>query len=351
MAVYIINIILIVVWGILFTHKGKQGRKLICILCCIQWILISGLRAYSVGADTLTYKNAFLNVYYRSWGEIWDSIVNYIHGIDGIKDPGYPLFEKICQIFIGKNYTVFLLIIACMFTIPMSKWIYKYSNDPCISFLIFSSLFFSFFAITGHRQTIATSLVVFGGYACIKKSRWFPYILLHFIAFFIHKSSIVFLFFYVFKFVKINKPYWIISASFIVLSWIFRNQIMSVLGTFMGYDGYIEQYEGAGAYTFSLLLTLVYVAVIVLFHGFSKNEDIRMAVHGLTLAMLFTPLTFINPSAMRVVQYFSLFIMVLIPEIIRYFKGKERICVQCLCGAILIIHVLSGNFEYSFVFI
>lgn len=118
-------------------------------------------------------------------------VSDYIGGAD-IKDPGYAAVVKAFQTF-STNYQAYLVFIALLFMIPMAIWIYRNSSMPCLSFIIFSTLFYSFYAVTGIRQTIATSLVVFIGYEFIKKKKPIPFLLLMFIAFFIHKSCICFL--------------------------------------------------------------------------------------------------------------------------------------------------------------
>ena len=75
------------------------------------------------------------------------------------KDPGYLAFQKIVQIFTSE-YQVFLFVIAIIFFSALGNFIYKNTtrlNDAIIAFFIYSVLFYSFFSITGHRQTIATA--------------------------------------------------------------------------------------------------------------------------------------------------------------------------------------------------
>ncbi len=349
--VYLGNIALMLFWNIVIPETAKNKRKKLCMLYCLQWVLLSGLRAYTVGADTYSYKiNSFDVIYVTSWDRIFDTFFEYLHGIAGIKDPGYLIFEKICQLFIGESYTLFLLIIACVFTIPMAVWIYKYSDNVCLSFVIYSALFYSFFAITGHRQTIATALVVFGGYACMKKDKFFPLLLLHFVAFFIHKSSICFLLLYFAKYVRINKLYWSVSIGAIALSFIFRRQFMAFLGELLGYESYVDWNGTVGAYTFTLLLTLLYLATMLLYRKLPQNVDTDYAVVALTLAMVFVSFTYVNPSAMRVVQYFSLFIMILVPKFLQLLDARSRFLTLCVCYAVLILPLVSKMPEYAFVF-
>ena len=232
----------------------------------------------------------------------------------------------------------------------MTVWIYKYSDNVCLSFMIYSALFYSFFAITGHRQTIASALVIFGGYECMKKNKIIPLLLLHVIAFFIHKSSICFIILYFVRFIKIDWLYWVVSIVGTVLCFIFRYRIMSFLGRIMRYESYTDQFEGAGAYTFTLCLSLIVLATVLLYNRMRIGVDVKYAISATSLALFFTPLTFIDPSAMRVVQYFSVFIMILIPKIIQCFKEKDRAIINLVCYVFLFAYIVFKTDDYSFVF-
>ncbi len=349
--VYLINIGLILLWNIIIPETAKHKKRNLCILYCLQWVLLSGLRAYTVGADTYSYKvNHFDGTFVTPWETLFRNFSEYVHGVEGIKDPGYPIFEKICQFFVGENYTMFLLIIACVFTIPMTVWIYRYSDNVCLSFMIYSTLFYSFFAITGHRQTIATALVVFLGYECMKKNKLVPLLLLNIIAFFIHKSSVCFLILYFARYIRINKLYWTLSTTGIVLSFVFRRQFMTFIGAFLGYEDYANWNEAAGAYTFMAILAIIYIATMIFYKKLPKNVDTDYAVVALTFAMIFVSFTFVNPAAMRVVQYFSVFIMILIPRFFQLFDTRSRFLAVCACHAVLILSLILKMPEYAFVF-
>ena len=348
--IYLINAFLILFWNLVISERYKNKKLILCYLYAFQWIIISGFRSYSVGADTIAYKISFDRTFNTSWATVFDTFIKFCRGAEGIKDPGYMFFEKACQILTGKNYTLYLLIIAIIFTVPMTIWIYKYSDNVCLSFMIYSALFYSFFAITGHRQTIASALVIFGGYECMKKNKIVPLLLLHIVAFFIHKSSLCFIILYFARFIKINKLYLAITSICILLSFIFRNQLMSLLSSIMGYEQYSEQFEGAGAYTFTAFLSMIYIATIILYKQIAIDEDVKFEIVAVSLALFFTPLTFIDPSAMRVVQYFSIFILLLLPKLLNAFDSQSKSIINVCCYLILLFFIARSGGSYSFVF-
>lgn len=350
MTAYIINIVLLMLFAgvLLLQFPTKRNKKFFCAIASIQWIILSGVRHYSVGTDTLAYRMSFDDAAYTTWSLIIERLLALLTLDLSFKDPGYYFFEKIFQIF-SNDYQLFLIAIALIFTVPLGIWIYKNSSEPLLSFLIYSCLFASFFAITGHRQTIATALVVLMGYQFIKDRKFISFLMLVAIAVTIHKSAICFLPFYFIANKKITKPYIAIVGILITVLFVLRNQVMFLLGTIMGYEQYIEQYEGAGTWTFTALLIMVALVSIIKFRMMEiHNPNTTHYVNAIFCALAFTPLTFIDPSAMRVVQYYSLFLMLLIPEIIRSFNSKERVLIYYFASALLIALFAKNNPQYLF---
>lgn len=345
---YLINIILMIIYGfiILENKKIKNPKKIFVILASVQWIILSGLRHISIGADTMGYKVNFLNIANTDWSLLLKDFVDIIFlGAEG-KDPGYSLFVKITQLF-TVNYQVYLIIIALIFFIPLGYFIYKHSKEPLISYLIFSTLFYSFFAITGHRQTISTALVVFIGYEFILKRRFLSFLILVTIAFTIHKSSLIFIPFYFLYNFKIKRFHLIVGLISFAVLMIFRAQYMIFLGDISGYEYSI--YDGAGTFNFTLLFVSVYIVVILkLPIILANNKKSNHFINSLLIALLLLPLTWVNPSTMRSVQYFSIFLLLIIPGIVLSFNNTDRPIVYTVAVVTLLILFLMNLPEYYF---
>lgn len=301
---------------------GPQKRKRICVLGTITWVLLSGLRHISIGADTPAYKYIFNSVKKLSWSNAFEDLYDkYIGGMD-IKDPGYPIFEKLFQVFSG-DYQIFLVFIAVLFFISLGIFIYKLSKNPYLSYILFSTLFYGFFAITGHRQTIATAIVVLLGTFLIKKKKFIPFFLITLVMSSIHLSCLCFIPFYFISKIKINKftlsAYWIA----IVTSFFLRYELLELLQSIIGYDQY-QDFEGARAGTFLYLLIAFGLVVTLFYEKIIENDTgiLRMSINALMLACFFSPLLLINQSTMRLIQYFSLFMLILLPEFAKIFKKR-----------------------------
>ncbi len=348
MNIYVINIFITFVWGLLLLvfKPTDRKKKTFIFLAALQWILISGLRHVSVGDDTMTYKDSYNRAINYSWRSVVPKMFVKVYVEGEGKDPGYIVFEKTTQFF-TKNYQWFLIIVAVLFFVCLAFWLYKNSKLPCFSFILFSALFYSFFAITGIRQTIATALVVLIGTELIKKRKFIPFLLICLIAFTIHKSSIVFLLFYFISQKEITVKYSVAMLLSFPILYIFRNQYVEALRFISGYE--YDALENTGAYGFTFFYLAVTVASLFFIKYIKRNTPYyKIYYNALFMGLIFLPAVFVNPALMRVVQYFSIYLMLLIPEMICAIEKKYRSVVYAAVVGMLMLVTNVYNQEYLF---
>lgn len=333
-------------------HRRKQYVIFVCILLILQ----SGLRDVSVGADTLAYKISFESIKTTSWEQIWQNFYNvYVLG-EG-KDAGYPLLEKIFYT-ICPEYRIYLFSIAIFFFWSLGLFIYQNTiriSDVLISVCLYQVLFYGFFSVTGIRQTIATISTLLG-YKYIQERRFFPFIILIVIAAFIHKSVLIFLPFYFLARFKHSR--WLLIGSTLAVPFIFplARRFATILATLSASDtymGYAESdYETSGARVFFIFMFLIALVTILKSKSIIHNKNINTApiINGFSLALIFTPLTWVDPSLMRVVQYYSIFSLLLLPIIINAYSSNTNnkkliITISILCFCLILI---KRNTYYAF---
>lgn len=359
--VYYINIFLEIILAMILLYGGLDSsqlltqevmslerRKWYCILSGGLWILISGLRGLGVGADTAAYYYSYLNVKNMSFNELFQNVFVKIVSNTGNKDPGYDFFVKLTQI-ISEDYQVFLMIIALVFMIPFIIWVWRESMNPLISFVLYSSLFYAFFAITGIRQTIATALVVLIGDRLIKERKLIPFLMVAFVASLIHMSSLVFVPFYFLSRLKIQKKTVALAGLACAASFVFKSQLKNIFISISGYEDYAATYTGAGTATFTFLLLILFALSIIAYRRDEYIEENQRFYVALYLAMFFVPLTWLNPSAMRIVQYFSIYLVLLIPEMIEaIFSEESKTIATGLVVCLLVVLLFRSNPTYAF---
>lgn len=354
----IVLLLVIVIGGLLLiNHKidYNSDKIRIAYVIVVSFILIlqSGLRNWAVGPDTYAYYMWFEDIKYEEWDFLFGKfLMFYQKGIG--KDPGYEITVKFFQIFSG-DYQVYLFLIAILWFSSLGFFLIKFTTNfkqLIPAYIFYLVMFFSFYSITGIRQTIAMSLCVFSLY-WIDKRKFLPVFLLILLASTLHKSSLIFILAYFIYPLKHTKLIYI--ASFLVFPIIFslKNVIFNFLISSSGYELY-DEFEGAGTYVFSSLLMLLGFFVLLQNKDLLKiNEKTQGILNIFAMAIILTPLTFVNPNAMRIVMYFSFFIVIIIPYLIESYnyKGLQvRKIVSLLVYILLIILFIRTNssFEYKF---
>lgn len=356
MLVYLVVIVYIIVAPQFFVElAGNEdvGKKWYIISVCTLFILMTGLRSLEVGADTINYRDLYMAVSNMSWSDVFSNFVEYLNSTggmlqnNGLRDPAYSCFVKLTQV-ICCDYRFYMFVMGLVVNIPLGKWVYENSKKPYITFLVYFVLNYSLFGTTGYRQAIAYTLVTFIGYKFIKERRLLPFMALVAVAFFFHKSVLIVLLFYFFAEKKITPFYMIYSILGIVFIFVFRVQFSQFWKDLSGYGEMYGQYEGAGTWTFTLMLILVLIVSLRLNNLIVKYD--KQGIHytnAIILATVFVPLTFVNPSAMRIVEYFSIYLVLLIPDMINAFEEKDRQLVSALIIALLVLlYIKSGQVYY-----
>ena len=214
-----------------------------------------------------------------------------------------------------------------------------------IAFVIYSVLFYSFYSITGIRQTLATVFTLYS-YEFVKKKKIIPFLLLVLIASTLHKSALIFIPFY---FVcRIKKEKYIFTSVLLLFPvfFVFKDAMGKYLSVLSGYTDY-NQLEGAGTYTFTALFVFISLMAMIRRKYIIKNNiNAKNYYNGFAIALVFLPLSYINPNALRIIMYFSIFMLLLIPEIIYSLKeisNKMRIDVSVITIILLVSLFIKSN--------
>ena len=342
MTIYIYNIIVVILSGILLLHmyKSKLTKKIYFSTLTIQMTLIAGLRSYNVGWDTRSY------VWFFSRAVNYD--LRFILTNDVELEKGYVLLEYFTS-KISTNPTVLFTIIALFYSISVGRFIYKNSKNPILSYVIFISMGFYTFSMTALRQTIAIGIILFS-FEFIKKRKFIPFLLLVLLASTFHYSALVFLPFYFIGYKKFTRPYVLLTLSTIPLVFVFRDQLFSILNQISGY-GYSDL-EKEGPTTLFMLLILVFIGGIIQRKSIlNKEKDNTLYFNSTYMSIILATMAFIHPATLRVGYYYMLFLVLFIPEIIHSLSDKriKAFAYIAVILALLFLYIRNLNPSSPFV--
>ena len=147
MTIYIVQVVLILLMGVLLKPSvDLKGRKWFLLLSFVLLASISGIRGYSVGADTKVYVNLYENI---------DSI----RLMDGRFETGFIIYLNVLHRIMSNPR--FLLLVSSMISIgTVTLFTYYYSKEPTISILLYVLLGQYFSQMNTMRQALALSITL-----------------------------------------------------------------------------------------------------------------------------------------------------------------------------------------------
>lgn len=320
------------------------------------WVLVlqSALRHFGIGIDTFSYYRDFEYTRdFRTWDIVWQNFYDvYVLG-EG-KDAGYWLLMKAFST-VCPSFRVYLFCVAICFFVPFYRLVEKKLTSLrqlYLSFCVYQVMFYSFFSITGIRQTIAT-IATFYCVKFIEERKLWKFVAVLVVASFIHKSVFLFLPFYFI--LKYSNSRVVLLGSLCSLPFIFG--VARKLATFMvdisgaeTYRMYAEsEMETSGAANF--LIFIVTAAVMTLIAKYRNPDKISdLLACAMALAVFFTPMMWVDTSLMRVIQYYSIFTVIAIPLSVDYIS-KNLVVRKLLYIAMFIIFlftIIRHNYDYAF---
>lgn len=303
--------------------RGALSDKFFSIVICSAFILVTGLRGRSVGADTWNYHDSFY--FYENFR--LEEVIAL-----GKRDFGFFIVQWFIVHFL-HNFTFLTLAAAMMYYIPLALFIHEKSEDLGLSYIVLMAFTFFQFSMTGIRQTMAFGCSLMAIRAITeKKPRTISFILWILIGMSFHRScAVTFLYFILKKVSSIKKAVYA-TIPMVILFFLLRSRIMPfviMLAPGEEYQKYLNYVSGGGITTY-LVFVLLYIIGLVLYESEDIEKDnnfgFYLFVFGIATAMQALVIT--NSIFFRVVWYFSIIMTVYIPGLIhsdKLTKGSQGV--------------------------
>lgn len=322
-------------------YIGNASKNKFLLWTCVIMALQSGLRHVAVGADTYNYYLQYTEVRSIDWNYIWRAFYEtYVLG-EG-KDPGYFVFQKLFS-YLTSNFTIYLLSIATLFFYAWGKVVKRFTNgieEALTSVGVYYLMFYSFFSITGLRQTTAVALSLLAFLALIDK-KYGKFICLLIPAFFIHKSAAIILIYPLLYRFNNQKLLWRIMIVGFVVDLIFRRPIMS---RFMEMAEYETDYYARPPYALMVLMFVMSIYIYYYIRRLPQQDRRRNLFNMYAISFAWIPLLGWDSMFMRQILYFSVYSTILIPL---SYIGKDKI-VGDFFRAFCFLYFLIISGDYAF---
>lgn len=312
-------LVIIILLGNILRKQGAISDKFFSVCICVLFVLVVGLRARSVGADTWNYYDNFYSYADYSLKQVID-----LHK----RDFGFFIFQWFIVHYL-HNFAFLNLIAALIFYVPLTVLLYERSKDIGLSFLTLMAFTFFQFSMTGTRQTMAFGFAILAIRDVLnEKTKWWKFLFLVLIGTTFHRSCIAALVYFPIK--KIAGKQWsykllVPMAAFFFM---FRQQIgqlmILTLAPDEAYKEYMLYISGGGITTYVVFVLLLLVGIVLL-----RNYDVNYSDSSLYLwifgfAVALQAIVITNSIMFRVVWYFSIVITLYLPELISSKKMTKQ---------------------------
>lgn len=303
MNIFSVTYIGVLVLGII-SKLLKQGKKYFCICSGMIYFLLAALRSSQVGGDSFNYRYMFEQLA----GKDMSTALMFSE-----QDPIFYAFLS----FVGKftnNYTVVFTIVAALFVISIWYYIYKYSDDPVLSVIVLLAFNLYQFSLTGMRQTIAISFIVFAIIAINEGKTILPYIFIIISGLF-HLSALVFLIIPILRRFYFKQKTIQFSIIPLVFCFLFRNNIAQLLVGLVYERGYGFSISQSG-YTMMLVIFVMYIIAVVFVKEYARFDQNYHIQYWIAIgAVFFETLVTAQNIFFRLAFYFLVVFIILVPNV------------------------------------
>lgn len=309
------------------------------------WLLVAALpmfaliafRDANLGNDTGGYLRSFNQMVNTPWDKIF--IVN---DAESQFEIGFVVFEKTITIFThdANVYQVICSSICLVSVVTFANQLEK-SNFSFLYF--FATIGIYTFMFTGVRQSLAMGICLLS-YKYIKERKLIPFLLLLVLAFFFHKSAILFVVSY---FIYNRKIGWMnvsIYALFAVVAYMYIDVIQEWFNTALDYEYGIEETETGFIFFAVIAIVTAFSFFMILYYKKKTPQSVGLLNIGvITLVLWFLRL------ATRVAERPSYYFMFFSAAVLCYAldappKSRDRIIYKIVAySAFMILFVYRFN--------
>lgn len=350
MKLYLFTLLVTVILAKSTENLNKKQQWLGVSATIIFLVLISGLRTDSaLYSDDWNYRFAFSHLRYLSFSQLEFEIT---------QEPGFLLYSWLVG-RITADPQIYIFLSSSIIIILYVTFIYKHSINFTLTMFLFIAGGSFFTTMNIMRQCIAIGIVLHS-YGFIKKRKIFPFLLMIFLAFSIHRSAIFALPMYFIMTRKNLKSNLLAAyaATFVVL--LFSGTIIESMLTNSIFDNYARGFLSEGRYgvgiiriaffgTFEIPMLLKMDVLL------EKNKNVDMEMFNsmfVSNAVLIISRVYVYVAR---IDYFGICNLILLPLYPQMFDTRDRdkvafaqVSIFFLFGLYQHQHTLFHNLLFTF---
>lgn len=307
--------LVVILTGILATaYDGGYDKTRIKKIMFFLWIfmvLVTSFRGLNAIADTSNYY------YYYASEPLTTPLKTFFHVHKN--EPVYFMLGYFMS-NMGIPWQIYLLLHSMFVFGVVLSWLYRYSEMPLLSTLIFESMFMGCYIIA-MRYSLGMAFLLLA-YMCFDKGlqkRGIVFVVLGILS---HNSIVVLIPFYFIRRIKITDKIMIGYLILCGITYLVRNKFFMLMNTVAAYIGRntYEMTEGETTYGyFFLMMAICFLALLFCKVCIAENEKYSEYLHTLFLSLALFNIVG-GGVKLRMVYCYAIFICLMLPNILRHIQ-------------------------------
>lgn len=350
MLLYIGVVIWPLILGLFYSKRENQiGDDLVKVngylfFSMLPIFILLAFRGGDMGADAGTYVNHFLRMVDTPLATEFETTR---------MEKGYLIFVKLIS-YITHSGLWYQVICVSIMMLGIYNFAKEYGNASFLFVYYYCTLGLFFFMFTGTRQCLAMTICLFS-YKFAKRKKYIRFFLCILLAFFFHKSSVLFVIVPFIMNMKISVLNTAIYAVLAVITGRYLDSIQEWFNDALDYSYDLERTDSGYIFLIVMLVMTVFSLYVLYNDGLLKeiniNEelcDLKYLININYVTLFFWIMRLQTRVAERPSYYFMFFSCMLFAKTISISRDKNKhvyIFLICLFTMLLFVYRLMTNFS------
>lgn len=346
----VIYFLVLLYWLLLFIFKKPTNRTADLFLSILPLFLIMGLKAVSVGSDTISYYNRYVGADFMLTAE------------NTATEPGYNWLGYFFHDILGISFYAFDALMALFICIVLAIFLKRYSSNLYLSLFLYMTIGIFTMSMSGLRQTLAIYLCTIPvivsytkyGFQHISKRKKIWRLIIGFIcviaASTLHNSAIIFMPILLLFNVRLTRRQTVLLIVLAATTLMLRGVLTSIMSHFLPVR--YGDFDLNMDYQMNTLMLILPIAIGAFCAIISKPDGadgkysnaISLMFIFLALQITFSNLSLENNQIGRLGYYFMSSYIILIPYALKCLPQRSRgivtFAITVLC---LVFFYLGAN--------
>lgn len=336
MSIYVnvLVILLLIKYSLNHWPNIEQAKiqKIFLVVSSIILALFTGLRDQKTGADTWNYGTMFLTL--RKYGDFWKAVE--LRAKNG--EYGYSFWSRFLGGITG-NVNVYFTVTAAVFAVCLAIYIYKNSQNPFFSMILYYTVGMFGFQLTAVRQSMAMAVLLLST-EFIKEKKLIWFLITVYIASLFHNSALAFVLAYPIGYMKIDiRSFSLYSIGFVFFA-VYGEKLT---GLFISSNDNYSMYttgtavsDDMGGITVIGMLLLTIVLCYIFKNQLLSRYKYNTIFFNLTvISLIIYILRYVTRIFERVSFYYQFAFIILLPNVIAAIPDDKTRKTVYTCAIVL----------------